>query len=253
MIVLSRTYSPVVVFHAVMTLRPFPILLLLALAVASPAAARAPTGVPAPADPVQFYVFSFTETPAAEATQDIVTGALARDLAVDPAVEGVVSFHTEGWSGSEALLNDFGTALLDQDIALMRTAPGAYTLIPRANVPMMLARGGVLMTLPEPATATPALPMAATAMAPAYGGERWWDSARAALLIFFSGALAGGVAVIAGWTVHYRALARPLQASTTLRLTDQRPAEWPVTATTPDPELVIPRFDRPSPDSLRRP
>lgn len=240
------------VFPAAMTLRPFLILLLLALAVALPAAARAPTGVPASADPVQFYVFSFTETPAAEAAQDVVIGALARDLTVDPAVEGVVSFRTEGWSGAEALLNDFGTALLDQDIALMRTAPGAYTLIPRANVPMILARGGVLMTLPEPATAAPALPMAATALAPAYGGERWWDSAWAALLIFFSGALAGGVAVTAGWTVYRRALAQPLQPSPPLRLTDQSRADWPVTGPTPDPELVIPRFDMPSQDSPDR-
>ena len=67
--------------------------LCLSPAMISPVLAEAPAAspVPAAAEPVQFYVFSFTDTPVAEAAQDIVGGALAYDLTADPAVDGIVT------------------------------------------------------------------------------------------------------------------------------------------------------------------
>ncbi len=225
-------------------------LLALVLA-ASPAFARAPAGspIPAAAEPVQFYVFSFTDTPVAEAAQDVVGGALAYDLTLDPAVDGIVSFRADGWYTGEALLKDFGTALLDQDIALMRTGPGAYAVVPRANVPMMLARGGTLMTLAEPTTARPPTPAPASATTAVYGRDRWWDGAFTALLIFFAGALAGGAALFGGQTVYRRAEERTRIAAPLLRLTDQRqPVARPSEGAEADPDLVIPRFSPRSTD-----
>lgn len=221
-------------------------LLAAALSAATPTLAQAPRPVPAAAEPVQFYVFSFTDTPVAEAAQDVVGGALAYELSIDPAVEtGIVSFRADGWYTGEALLRDFGAALLDEDIALMRTAPGAYALIPRANAPMVMARGGVLMTLAEPATARPPLPAPADApRAAVYGGDRWWEGAIPALLLFFAGAVAGGSALLAGQTVYRRAKAAERIAPPLLRLTDQRLPVQPLSETTGvDPDLVIPRFD----------
>ena len=214
---------------------------------ASPAMAQAPASAPAPAaaEPLQFYVFSFTDTPVAEAAQDVVGGALAYDLTIDPAVDGIVTFRADGWYSSDALLKDFGAALLDQDVALMRTGPGAYAVTPRANVPMMLARGGTLMTLAEPVTARPPAQAAAVdAPAPVYGRARWWEGAFTALLIFFAGALAGGAALFGGQTVYRRAEARTRIAAPLLRITDQRlSVERPPEGLEADPELVIPRFE----------
>lgn len=223
-----------------------PVLFVLML-VAAPALAQAPASAPIPAaaEPLQFYVFSFTDTPVAEAAQDVVGGALAYDLTIDPAIDGIVTFRADGWYSSDALLKDFGAALLDQDIALMRTAPGAYAVVPRANVPMMLARAGSLMAMAEPVTARPPVP-AATVAAPAavYGKDRWWDSAFIALLIFFGGALAGAAALFGGQTVYRRAEARTRIAAPLLQLTDQRqPLARPPEGAEADPDLVIPRFD----------
>lgn len=227
-----------------------PVLLALTL-VAAPAPtlaqsqATATAPIPAAAEPLQFYVFSFTDTPVAEAAQDVVGGALAYDLTIDPAVDGIVTFRADGWYSPDALLKDFGAALLDQDIALMRTGAGAYAVVPRANVPMMLARGGVLMTLAEPTTARPPVP-AATVVAPSavYGRNRWWDGAFTALLIFFGGALAGAAALFGGQTVYRRAEARGRIAAPLLRLTDQRqPVARPPEGAEADPDLVIPRFN----------
>ncbi len=223
-----------------------PLLLGFAL-VASPVLAQTPAAEPIPtaAEPLQFYVFSFTDTPVAEAAQDVVGGALAYELTVDPAVEGgIVTFRADGWYSPDALLKDFGAALLDQDIALVQTGRGAYAVVPRANVPMMMARGGTLMTLAEPVTARPPAPVAVDAPAPLYGRARWWDGAFAALVIFFAGALAGGAALWGGQTVYRRAEARTQIAPPLLRLTDQRrPVERPVEVAEADPELVIPRFE----------
>jgi len=213
-------------------------------ALARPPVRATATPVPASPDSMRLYVFSLNDTPVAEAAQDIVGGALSYELTIDPAVEGVVSFRAEGWSSGEALLNEFGSALLDEDIALMRIGVGAYVLIPRVNVPMMLARGGVLMTLPEPGFATPPSPAATAGPSVVYGRDRWWDSAFAALLVFFAGVLAGGAALFGGQTVYRSAEARTRLAAPPLRLTDQRlPSDWPPDAAAADPDLVIPRFD----------
>lgn len=223
-----------------------PLLIAAALAFAVPALAQAPVAspVPAAAEPVQFYVFSFTDTPVAEAAQDVVSGALAYDLTIDPAVDGIVTFRADGWYTGEALLKDFGLALLDQDIALMRTGAGAYALIPRANVPMILARGGVLMTLAEPETARSPPTSATDAPSPVYGRARWWEGALAALTIFFAGALAGAVALFGGQTVYRRAEEHARLAAPPLRLTDQRrPVARPPEGAEADPDLVIPRFE----------
>lgn len=214
--------------------------------VAAPAMAQttATAPIPAAAEPLQFYVFSFTDTPVAEAAQDVVGGALAYELTVDPAVEGLVTFRADGWYSSDALLKDFGAALLDQDIALMRTGRGAYAVVPRANVPMMLARGGTLMTLTEPTTARPPVPAAAAAPTAVYGRDRWWDGAFTALAIFFGGAVAGAAALFGGQTVYRRAETRARIAAPVLRLTDQRrPLARPPEGAEADPDLVIPRFD----------
>ena len=225
-----------------------PALLAFAL-LASPALAQTPTPtptgqpIPAAAEPLQFYVFSFTDTPIAEAAQDVVGGALAYDLTIDPTVEGVVTFRADGWYSSDALLKDFGAALLDQDVALMRTGRGAYAVVPRSNVPMMMARGGTLMALAEPATARPPVAVAVVAPTAVYGRDRWWDGAFAALLIFFGGALAGAAALFGGQTVYRRAEERTRLAAPVLRITDQRqPVARPPEGAEADPDLVIPRF-----------
>lgn len=230
-------------------LRPALIALtLLASPVASQVPATAP--IPAAAEPLQFYVFSFTDTPVAEAAQDVVGGALGYELTLDPAVDGgIVTFRADGWYSSDALLKDFGAALLDQDIALMRTGRGAYAVVPRANVPMMMARGGTLTTLADPAIATPPVAASAAVDAPVavYGRDRWWEGAFAALLIFFGGAVAGAAALFGGQTVYRRAEERARIAAPLLRLTDQRqPVVRPPEGAEADPDLVIPRFDEQS-------
>lgn len=222
------------------------VLIGLALGPMIPAQAAA-TALPAAAEPLQFYVFSFTDTPAAEAAEDVVVGALARELLVDPAVDGLVTFRADGWYSDEAILQDFGTALLDQDIALVRTGPGAYAVVPRLNVPMLLARGGTVMRLPEPASAqAPAgVPAATGDDRTAAGQTGWWNSAFAALMLFFAGAGAGAAALFAGQTVHRRAAAGTARLSPPLlRLTDQRlRLKPPSDVAEGDPELIIPSFE----------
>lgn len=212
-----------------------------ATAVAAPAATLAPA-----AEPLQFYVFSFTDAPAAEAAADVVTGALAHDLEVDPAVDAIVSFRADGWYSEDALLRDFGTALLDEDIALVRTGPGAYALVPRVNAPMLMARGGTVMRLAEPQTTRPAVGLTPTdgdPRSPSTGS--WWDGTTAALLMFFAGAAAGAAALFGGQIAWRQAGGeRARLAPPVLRLTDQRLRfQQPVEAVQPDPDLVIPRFE----------
>jgi hypothetical protein len=224
----------------------FVIALVLTLVGAVPVAAAPTTpAVSQAAEPLQFYVFSFTDTPAAEAAQDVVIGALAYDLQVDPAVVGIVTFQADGWYSGEALLRDFGTALLDEDLALIRTGPGAYALVPRANAPMLMARGGVVMRLAEPVTARPALGPDDQGLPPPDGAPRWWQGAVGALMLFLAGAASGAAALTAGSTILRRAKARQLQmVAPVLRLTDQRARlETPVEAAQLDPDLVIPRFE----------
>lgn len=225
-------------------------LLLMALMLApDTASARVPTATSmtsTAAEPVQFYVFSFTATPVADAARDVVVSALGYELEVDPAIEdGIVTFFADGLYSGPALLQDFGTALLDQDIALIRTRPGAYALVPRANVPALIARGGVLMALPSPAVPTgSARVVSESAPVAVYGRARWWDGAMSALLLFFAGASAGAGALLGGQTIYRRSRAAGPAAEPLLRLTDQRQSIVPsVDAGDGDPDLVIPRFE----------
>ena len=204
--------------------------------------AGAATGVSAAA-PLQFYVFSFTEVPIEEAAHDVVTGALAHDLRIDPGVDADVTFRAEGWYTEDALLRDFGTALLDQDVALVRTAAGAYVVVPRVNSPMLMARGGVVMRLDEPQTA-------ALGAAPVDAREsedrpvRSWGGAAAALAAFFAGTAAGAAALLGG-QVLYRRAERRRRPAAPLRLTDGGPSPPPAAEADPgDPDLIIPRFER---------
>ncbi len=230
---------------------PMPKRLLLAILLAA-----APTGsiaaVPAAAalspaaEPLQFYVFSFTDTPAAEAAQDVVVGALAHDLDIDPAVEGVVTFRADGWYSGDALLRDFGTALLDQDLALVRTGRGAYALVPRTNAAILMARGGVVMQLSDAGTVrAPVAPASETAPSLVRETKGWWSGAAAALVLFFAGAAAGAAALFAGQATWRRATADPARlAAPVRRLSDRSPAPQPRgDAISPDPDLVIPRFE----------
>ena len=225
-------------------------LLFLTLTLAPVAASAQVSGgtpvVSTAAEPVQFYVFSFTETPVAEAAQDVVVSALGFELDVDPATQdGIVTFSADGLYSGPALLQDFGTALLDQDIALVRTGPGAYALIPRANVPMLLARGGVLMALPSPvAPAVSGRVMSEAAPVPVYGPVRWWDGTMGGLLLFFAGALAGAAALFGGQSVYRRSGTPGPTSPPLLQLTDQRMPRRPSVETAEaDPDLVIPRFE----------
>lgn len=220
--------------------------ILCAFAVAPAANAAAASPVSEAAEPLQFYVFSFTDTPVDEAAQDVVVGALAYDLEIDQAVDAVVTFRADGWYSSDALLKDFGTALLDQDVALVRTGAGAFALVPRTNTPMLMARGGVVMQLAEPRTArAPAGVIADEEPPPVDRAPRWWEGAAAALALFFAGAVVGAAALFGGQVVWRRAEAeRRRLSSPLLRLTDQRQTlQPPVEAARPDPELVIPRFE----------
>lgn len=204
------------------------------------------SAVPPAAEPLQFYVFSFTDTPVEEAAQDVIGGALARDLTLDPALEGLVTFRADGWYSEQALVQDFGTSLLDQDIALVRTGPGAYAVVPRANVPMLMARGGTLMRLPEPTSARPATPVPASdGSAVEARSAPWWDDAFFGLLLFFTGAAAGAAALFGGQTAYRRAQGNAVRLSPPLlRLTDQRLRLMPPgDIVEGDPDLIIPRFE----------
>jgi hypothetical protein len=206
------------------------------------AAPRAGT-VPEAAEPLQFYVFSFTDTPASEAT-DIVSGALAHDLEIDPAVDAIVTFRADGWYSEEALLRDFGTALLDEDVVLVRTGAGAYALAPRVNAPMLTARGGVVLRLQEPKVSRPPSgPNGDQRTAPVPPVPPWWDGVLWGMSLFSIGAAAGAAAVVCGKAVWRRSQAAPIrQGPVVLRLTHARPQPLPEPAPKPDPELVIPDF-----------
>jgi len=227
-----------------------PGLLFLTLMLA-PAAALAQVSAATPivssaAEPVQFYVFSFNETSAAEAAQDVVVSALGYELDIDPATPtGVVTFSADGHYSGPALLQDFGSALLDQDIALIRVRPGVYTLAPRMNAPILIARGGVLMALPSPtASAGPAGAASEASPVPVYGRARWWDGAMGAMLLFFAGAFAGAAALFGGQAVYRRSPTPGPTLPPVLRLADQREHRGPSVETADaDIDLVIPSFE----------
>lgn len=226
--------------------------LALGLAAASPALAapKAPTAIVDgdASGPAQFYVLSFTEAPIAEVAEDVVGGALGLSIAVDPAVDGVMSFRAEGWFSPEALLREFGAAALDQEVALVRSRAGDLALVPRPNLAPELAAGGLLVALPLPGTATPGLAGAPTSPpAIVYGRDRMQDGPPGFLLVFLAGCVAGAAALLGGQTFRRRIEARHRLTEASLPM--QRLIHDPGTGDTAstaleDSELTIPRFDR---------
>lgn len=232
--------------------RILPLIVIAAMAsvTTSPAAAQAgaiETGQGAPAS--QFYVLSFTDAPVAEVAEAVVGGALSRDLAIDPAVSGAMSFTAEGAFTSDALLQEFGTAALDQDLALMQSQSGDLALVPRANMAAEMADGSVLVALtPSGGTAPATTATVAPASPPVtYGQTRWWEGPVGGLLIFLIGAASGAGALFAGQHVLRPrgpvspALIRITHTSTSA--VEPTAASWP-----DDPELTIPRFETRSRD-----
>lgn len=213
---------------------------------AGPATARqdkaaAMVGTPAPAS-AQFYVLSFTDAPIVEVAEAVVGGGMALELAVDPAIDGTMSFQAEGTFTGEDLLRELGSATLDQDVALVRSRAGDLALVPRGNLAAELAGGGALVSLAPPVS----VPGARTAPAPeatpiVYGGDRWWDGPVGGLLIFLSGAAAGAASLGAGFKIRAGRRRRRAAAVPTVMIAHlQSPATEPPRE---DPELTIPRFD----------
>jgi hypothetical protein len=198
----------------------------------------APRSAPSAA---QFYVLSFTDAPIAEVAEAVVGGALSRDLSIDPAVEGTMSFTVEGAFTPEALLQEFGTAALDQDLALMASRAGDLALVPRANMAMEMTRGATLVALPVIGAAAPVKANATAAAPIVYGRDRWWDGPVGGLLIFLTGAVSGAGALLAG-----QRILRPVGPipPTMIRITHTPVAPVEPTATwADDPELTIPQFE----------
>lgn len=190
----------------------------------------------------QFFVLSFTDAPIGDVAEAVVGGALSRDLTIDPAVDGTMSFSAEGRFTPDALLQEFGTAALDQDVALMQSRSGDLSLIPRANMAAQLALGAQLVALSAPATSPPARVTSEAVQPVIYGQARWWEGPVGGLLIFLTGAASG-----AGAAVAVRRILRPAGQATPalVRITHtvSAPVETAQTDGWDDPELVIPRFD----------
>ena len=210
----------------------------------TPAAASVPAGDAS--GPAQFYVLSFTDAPIAEVAEGVIGAALGQTAAVDPAVEGAMSFRAEGWFSPDALLGEFGAALLDQDVALMRSTAGALAVVPRPDIAPELARGAVLVTAAPPATRATAPPSVPEPAAPiVYGRARWQDGPVGAWLIFLAGGAAGaGAGALAAGTLLRRRMATRGSTPVRLRIA-QAPSDDVRSVAVEDPELVIPRFDAP--------
>lgn len=198
--------------------------------------------VAAPASATQFYVLSFTDAPIAEIAEAVIGGALAQSVSVDPAIAGTMSFRADGWFTGDQLMQEYGTALLDRDIALVRSRDGDLAMVPRDELPRELARGAALMALSEP-SASPAVPVvrAKAAAAPiVYGEDRWWDGGIGKAMLFLTGALSGAAAVLTGQRVAAR---RKAPSRTRLLALADRSARAPARPAAEDSELVIPRFE----------
>lgn len=208
-------------------------------------AAHAQASVPsavAPSPGAQFFVLSFTDAPIGEVAEAVVGGALSRDIAIDPAIDGTMSFSAEGAFTPDALLQEFGTAALDQDIALIQSRAGALSLVPRSNMAAELARGSSLVALAPPGTGSPVRAAATAAPPIVYGSARWWDGPVAGLFIFLTGAASGAGALFA-----VQRLLRPAGESATAIFRITHVAETPDGSAkrdvAEDPELTIPRFE----------
>jgi hypothetical protein len=200
--------------------------------------------------PAQFYVLSFTDAPIAEVAEAVVGGALSQELAIDPSIVGTISFSAEGAFTPEALLNEFGTAALDQDVVLMRSRAGALSLIQRSNMAAELARGSILVALAPPGAGQAARLTPAATPPIVYGAMRWWEGAVGGLLIFLTGAASGAGALYAG-----QRLLRPAEPSAPaiIRITHTAAVPDPPAQGEgmQDPELTIPRFESRATDGPR--
>lgn len=216
-----------------------PLLIAAVLLLAAPAQAQDTLPVPAASEPAQFYVLSFADAPIVEVAEAVVGGALSRDLAIDPAIEGTMSFTAEGAFTAEALLQEFGTAALDQDVALMASRAGDLVLVPRANMAAEMRAGAVLVALAA-TTPTAAAKATATAAPVVYGRDRWWEGPVGGLLIFLTGAVSGAGALYAG-----QRILRPVGPTSPTLIRIAHAPTPPVEPTTwaDDPELTIPRFE----------
>ena len=200
--------------------------------------------------PAQFYVLSFTDAPVTEVIDAVVGGALGQVASVDAAIDGTMSFRAEGWFSPDALLAEFGSALLDQELAMVRSAAGDLAVVPRSDIAPELARGAVLVS--SAASPVPGAAAGVAAAGPAapivYGEARWQDGPAGALLIFLAGCAAGAGALAAGTLVRRR-LARRTPAAALLKIAYAPPPPRP--APVEDPDLVIPCFDAPRPPLAR--
>ncbi len=200
--------------------------------------------------PAQFYVLSFTDAPVTEVIDAVVGGALGQAASVDAAIDGTMSFRAEGWFSPDSLLAEFGAALLDQEVAMVRSTAGDLAVVPRSDIAPELARGAVLVTsAANPVAGTGAsVPVTGPAAPIVYGETRWQDGPAGALLIFLAGC-ATGAGALAGGTLVRRRLARRTPAAAQLRIAYAPPP--PAPAPVEDPDLVIPRFDAPRPPLVR--
>ena len=217
-----------------------------------PPAAAAQPPVPDASGPAQFYVLSFTDAPVTEVIEAVVGGSLGQAASVDAAIDGTMSFRAEGWYSPDALLAEFGAALLDQEVAMVRSAAGDLAVVPRADIAPELARGAALLTtgtsLVTGASAAAAVAATGPAAPIVYGDTRWQDGPAGALLIFLAGCAAGAGA-LAGGTLVRRRLAPRAPAASRLMIAYAPPP--PASAPVEDPDLVIPRFDAPRPPLAR--
>ncbi len=204
-----------------------------------PAVAENPV-VEMAAEPAQFYVLSFTDQPIDEVAEAVIGGALSQTASVDPAIDDVMSFQAEGSFTPDGLLADFGEALLDRDVALVRSRQGDLSLVLRANLGSELAKGAVLVASSAPVKPIDPPMAKSSVVAPiTYGRDRWQDGPLGALLVFLAGALSGAFALRGSQIMRARTVGAV------------RPARLLITREPPNPEhhvpaedaeLVIPRF-----------
>lgn len=225
----------------------FPACILIGIIVsAQPAVARQaePDAVEAApsSSATQFYVLSFTDAPVAEVAEAVIGGALAQSVSVDPAIAGTMSFRADGWFTANQLMQEYGTALLDRDIALVRSRDGDLAMVPRNELPRELARGAALMALSQP-LATPSVPVVRSTAAAApivYGEDRWWDGGIGKAMLFLIGALSGAATLLTGQRIVGR---RKASIRTPLLALADRSVRATTRPVPEDAELVIPRFE----------
>lgn len=188
------------------------------------ALAAAPTIAPSESA-ARYYVLSFTGTPAAEAAEDVIVGALGQSVSIDSAVDALVTFQAEGWFSDRRLLEEFGAALMEGNAALVRRDAG-LAIVPRADLSAEVLEGGELVATPGPAMpAAGRAPSAPAAYRPVvYGADRGALNWLTGVLIFAVG-IGVGVAGLRGtqFVRARRAGAQVLIAVPGLRLVSGAP------------------------------